>query len=1111
MISHGASWVGLVWVRARGNVVRLFAATVGVSAVCAVAFAGSAAAFPAGCSQSGNTVTCTYTARGETAFAVPAGVNSVNATLVGAQGGNDFLSDGPGGLGAQASGTIPVTSGETLYLEVDVLGGRSGKDDTGFVLAGTGGGESDVRTCPVTGTCASGPTLGSRLIVAGGGGGIGTSGGAGGNAGTTGAAGNGAPASIGTQNASGGTGATTAGPGTGGTHIDSAGNGASGDSNGGAGGAGGDTLTGNGVAGGGGGAGWFGGGGGGAGGFDNETGGGGGGGSSNAASSVTGAAFSQATAGETPSVTLTFSAPDLTTTPNPTTATLGSAPQSLTDSAVLSGGNNPTGTITFTLVGPAGATVDSEAVPVNGNGTYTTPIGFPLSGAAAGTYQWDASYSGDANNPAVDDDNDPTEQVVVSPANPTLASTPSPTTATLGASAPTLTDSAVLSGGSAPGGTITFTLLAPSGTTVDTENVSVTSGNGTYTTPIGFSLTGAAAGTYQWNATYSGDTNNNTASDDNDPAEQVTVTPASPTLTTTPSPTSATVGNPATLTDSATLSGGSAPGGTITFTLLLNGGATPVDTETRSVSGNGTYTTPVGYFLPLAGSAGTYQWDATYSGDSNNTSISDNNDPTEQVVVSPASPALTGSPSASAVTLGNATTTLTDSAVLSGGVAPTGTITFTLSLVGVASPVDTETIPVTGNGTYTTPTGYNVPKTAAAVGTYQWNVSYTGDADNAPQSDANDLGEQVVVSAGAPAASVTSPASGAIYLVGQSVSSNFICSEGVGGPGISTCVNQSNQASGQSVDTSAPGAHTFTVTATSGDGQTAHSTVSYTVAAGPSASISSPASGGVYAVGQSVATTFACTDGAQGPGITLCTDSNGAGGGSGHLDTSTPGSHTYTVTATSGDGATGRESVSYTVAVGPSATVTSPRNGASYSLGQKVPAGFSCTEGPSGPGISACAGNASNGSDIDTSTPGKHTFTVTATSADGQSSAKSVTYTVLPNNNDVPKFKALANGTFVVTVAVPGPGRIDVLVTAWNNNLATTARLLNPAPHRFVYARAHGSANQARTLKITVRPNARGRRLVAHHTYPVTLRVWISYTPRGGHQRNIGYYNVHLP
>lgn len=141
-----------------------------------MAFAGSAAAYAAGCSQSGTTVTCTYTAGGETPLVVPFGVSSMNATVVGAQGGNDFLGDGAGGLGAQARGTIGVTSGETLYLQVDVLGGRSGQDNGGIALAGNGGGESDVRTCPAAGTCASGTTLGSRLLVAGGGGGIGTSG-----------------------------------------------------------------------------------------------------------------------------------------------------------------------------------------------------------------------------------------------------------------------------------------------------------------------------------------------------------------------------------------------------------------------------------------------------------------------------------------------------------------------------------------------------------------------------------------------------------------------------------------------------------------------------------------------------------------------------------------------------------------------------------------------------------------------------------------------------------------------------------------------------------------------------------------------------------------------
>src|ERR1700729_2317241 len=105
MISHGAGRVGLVLGRAHGGAVRLCAATAGALAVCAVAFAGSAAAFPAGCSQSGTTVTCTYSARGETAFVVPGGVSTLTATAVGAQGGADSFSGVAGGLGAVATGT----------------------------------------------------------------------------------------------------------------------------------------------------------------------------------------------------------------------------------------------------------------------------------------------------------------------------------------------------------------------------------------------------------------------------------------------------------------------------------------------------------------------------------------------------------------------------------------------------------------------------------------------------------------------------------------------------------------------------------------------------------------------------------------------------------------------------------------------------------------------------------------------------------------------------------------------------------------------------------------------------------------------------------------------
>ena len=50
-----------------------------------------------------------------------------------------------------------------------------------------------------------------------------------------------------------------------------------------------------------------------------------------------------------------------------------------------------------------------------------------------GTYQWDASYSGDTNNGSVSDNNAANEQVTVSPASPTLSTIPDPTTVTLGA------------------------------------------------------------------------------------------------------------------------------------------------------------------------------------------------------------------------------------------------------------------------------------------------------------------------------------------------------------------------------------------------------------------------------------------------------------------------------------------------------------------------------------------------------------------------------------------------------------------------------------------------------------------------------------------------------
>jgi hypothetical protein len=146
-----------------------------------------------------------------------------------------------------------------------------------------------------------------------------------------------------------------------------------------------------------------------------------------------------------------------------------------------------------------------------------------------GTYQWNASYSGDANNSPDSDVNDCQERVVVCAATPAITTTPNPSSVTLSLTSVTLKDSATLSGGYYETGSITFTLVAPGGGIVDTETVTV-SGNGTYTTPAGYVLqTSAATGTYQWNATYtSGNSNNSTVCDINNKGEQVTVGVANP-------------------------------------------------------------------------------------------------------------------------------------------------------------------------------------------------------------------------------------------------------------------------------------------------------------------------------------------------------------------------------------------------------------------------------------------------------------------------------------------------------------------------------------------------------------------------------------------------------
>ena len=154
--------------------------------------------------------------------------------------------------------------------------------------------------------------------------------------------------------------------------------------------------------------------------------------------------------------------PTITTTASPAIM-LGTTAPTLSDSAVLANGYYETGSLVFTLSGPNGFSyTQSDTVTGNGNGTYTASDTLPTTGTVAGHYTWTVSYVGDANNNSAVDQGGTAEQTVVSAANPTITTTAS-TAITLGTTAPTLSDSAVLANGYYETGSLVFTLSGPNG------------------------------------------------------------------------------------------------------------------------------------------------------------------------------------------------------------------------------------------------------------------------------------------------------------------------------------------------------------------------------------------------------------------------------------------------------------------------------------------------------------------------------------------------------------------------------------------------------------------------------------------------------------------------
>jgi hypothetical protein len=314
-------------------------ARVGLGAIGAV-LAASALAAATSVAATPPTVAETFSSTGsEQLFEVPAGVTNVRVRAIGAAGETAFA-DGPfeapapGGDGAAVAGSLPVTPGEILYVEV------AGNNFNGGAFGGpggaSGGGASDVRVLPR----ASAETLQSRLLVAGGGGGGGGSwdegsGGRGGDAGVTGSDGSspesgGCDCGDGSRTAGGAAGTITGG-GAGGARCEEGGPWSGEEGSFGEGGYGGDEGPYPETGGGGGGGGYWGGGGGeGLCEFsDTEDGGagaGGGGGSSYVTEEATYAFFGLASSSTAPSVTISYATPATATTSTSTVSFAGTQP-----------------------------------------------------------------------------------------------------------------------------------------------------------------------------------------------------------------------------------------------------------------------------------------------------------------------------------------------------------------------------------------------------------------------------------------------------------------------------------------------------------------------------------------------------------------------------------------------------------------------------------------------------------------------------------------------------------------------------------------------------------------------------------------------------------------
>ncbi len=441
----------------------------------------------------------------------------------------------------------------------------------------------------------------------------------------------------------------------------------------------------------------------------------------------------------------------------------------LADSATVEGGLNPSGTVTFELFDNAscsGTPVYSDSVSLSSgraqSGTYVAN--------QAGTWEWEAQYSGDDFNTAASSGCGQ-EPLTVERATPQVTTVTSSGSQQVPVGSG-ISDSTEVSNQGTPSGAsgdVYFNLFAPdqpscSGEPVFIDEQALTVGpDYSYATSAQFTVD--HLGTYSWTVAYDGDANNNPSSSPCG-SELVDVVQATPQITTT-TQSQVVVGSQ--VSDEAEITGGFRPDSdaSVTFGLYSDASCTQLvgQTSTGAVNAQGdAFSAPVTVSWP-----GLYYWEDTYSGNDLNQTVTSNCQ-SEPVLVTKKCPTVSTVQQTPVTTA--PVTTVSDTATLSGLYpAPqgqsNGQVHFELfGPVAGSSPqcpcqgsdlVAQGWVPVTEvNGQFQA-TFTDQIQHPLLPGNYYWEADYSGDAYNRPASSG--CGELTVVLPNTPAVS-TAPSSG---------------------------------------------------------------------------------------------------------------------------------------------------------------------------------------------------------------------------------------------------------------------------------------------------------------------------------------------------------------